>query len=196
MKFSTKIIAGVAATVSLAVAGAVFAHQGGGMGHGTGPGMGQGMGQQGQGMMMRGGAMMGGMQRDAATHDDMMLVRDMVINHEQIKCTVTNLPNGIRTVTESDDAAVAKSIQAHVASMEGRLADGRVFNRSSENLPVLFDAKDKLTSKIEMTAKGAIVTQTSADLAVVKALQAHAQEVSELARDGRAAMMRSAMVKR
>ena len=26
--------------------------------------------------------------------------------------------------------------------MEGRLADGRVFNRFSENLPVLFDAKD------------------------------------------------------
>lgn len=194
MKLSTKIIAGVAATVSLAVAGAVFAHQGGGMGYGMGPGM--GMGQQGQGMMMRGGGMMGGMQRDAATHDDMMLVRDMVINHEQIKRTVTNLPNGIRTVTESDDAAVAKSIQAHVASMEGRLADGRVFNRSSENLPVLFDAKDKLISKIEMTAKGAIVTQTSADPAVVKALQAHAQEVSELARDGHAAMMRSVMAKR
>jgi hypothetical protein len=195
MKFSTKIIAGGVAAVSLAVAGAVFAHQGGGMGHGKGSGMGQGM-SQGQGMMMRGGGMMGGMQRDAATHDDMMLVRDMVINHEQIKRTVTNLPNGIRTVTESDDAAVAKSIQAHVASMEGRLADGRVFNRFSENLPVLFDAKDKLTSKIEMTAKGAIVTQTSADPAVVKALQARAQEVSELARDGRAAMMRSAMAKR
>ena len=47
-----------------------------------------------------------------------------------------------------------------------------------------------------MTAKGAIVTQTSADPAVVKALQARAQEVSELARDGRAAMMRSAMAKR
>jgi hypothetical protein len=34
------------------------------------------------------------------------------------------------------------------------------------------------------------VTQTSADAAVVAALQAHADEVSELARDGMAAMMR------
>lgn len=76
------------------------------------------------------------------------------------------------------------------------MTDGRVFNRSSENLPVLFDAKDKLTSKIEMTAKGAIVTQTSADASAVKALQAHAQEVSELAPDERAAMLLSAMEKR
>lgn len=42
------------------------------------------------------------------------------------------------------------------------------------------------------TDKGSIVTQTSDDPAVVAALQAHALEVSELARDGMAAMMRGA----
>ena len=42
MKTTSKIIAGVAATLSLAVAGAVFAHPGFGMGQGMGPGMGFG----------------------------------------------------------------------------------------------------------------------------------------------------------
>jgi Spy/CpxP family protein refolding chaperone len=47
MKTTSKIIAGVAATLSLAVAGAVFAHPGFGMGFG---GMGPGMGGMGHGM--------------------------------------------------------------------------------------------------------------------------------------------------
>jgi Spy/CpxP family protein refolding chaperone len=56
MKLTYKIIAGAAATLSLAVAGIVYAHPGGGMGgYGMGPGMGPGMGQgMGPGMGMRG----------------------------------------------------------------------------------------------------------------------------------------------
>jgi hypothetical protein len=102
-----------------------------------------------------------------------------------------NLPNGIRTVTEADDPQVAQSIKAHVASMEKRLKEGRVFNLFSPTLPVLFENKDAIQTTVEMTGKGAIVTQTSSDPKVVAALQAHAVEVSELARDGMAAMMRN-----
>jgi len=101
------------------------------------------------------------------------------------------LPDGIRTVTESEDEAVARAIKAHVASMEKRLYEGRVFNLFSPTLPVLFDNKDKIKTVVEMTGKGSIVTQTSGDAVVVAALQAHAVEVSELARDGMAAMMRN-----
>src|SRR5450759_5031231 len=56
-----------------------------------GPGM---QGRMGPGMMgMTGGT------ATAAEHSD---IRDLVFNHENIKRTVTNLPDGIRTVTESD----------------------------------------------------------------------------------------------
>lgn len=58
MKTTSKIIAGVAATLSLAVAGAVFAHPGFGMGQGMGQGMGPGMGFGGMGP---GPGFMGGM---------------------------------------------------------------------------------------------------------------------------------------
>jgi hypothetical protein len=127
---------------------------------------------------------------DAAFQSDMQLVHEMLTGHDKIKRSVENLSDGIRTVTESDDPQVAQALKAHVASMEQRLKDGRLFNLFSSTLPVLFDNKDKITTKVQMTEKGAAVTQTSTDAKVVAALQAHAAEVSELARDGMAAMMR------
>jgi hypothetical protein len=147
-----------------------------------------GMGRGG----MAGGPMAAGAQHDEAFQADMGLVHDMLTNHEGIKRTVTNLPNGIRTVTESADPELAQTIKAHVASMEQRLKDGRVFNLFSPTIPVLFENKDKIKTTVEVTEKGSVLVQTSDDPKVVAALQAHAMEVSELARDGMAAMMRSA----
>lgn len=71
MKTTSKYFLGVAATLSLAIAGVVYAHPGSGMGPGMGPGMGwidgsgtggQGMGGMGHGMRHgMGGPGMGGM---------------------------------------------------------------------------------------------------------------------------------------
>jgi hypothetical protein len=145
--------------------------------HGMGPGM-------------MSGAMAGRVQHDDAFAADMHLVRDMLFSHDRIKRTVTNLPNGIKTVTESDDPQVAQAIQTHVASMVQRLSDGKEFNLFSKTIPVLFDNRDKIETTVETTTQGSVVTQTSADAKVVAALQEHATEVDELVRDGMAAMMR------
>jgi len=183
MKRSSKIAVGVAAALGLGAAVAVFAHPGG-----MGPGM-MGQGMTGPGM---GGPMAGHMQLgDASFADDMRLVHAMLFDHDKIRRTVANLPDGIRTVTESDDPGVARSIKAHVARMEKRLNEQRIFNLFSPTLPVLFENKDKIKTLVETTEAGSIVTQTSGDAKVVAALQAHAIEVSELARDGMAAMMRN-----
>jgi len=131
--------------------------------------------------------------QDAGSAADMGLVHDLTRNHTKIKRTVTNLPNGIRTVTESDDPQVAQTIKAHVASMSARLEDGREFNLFSKTLPVLFENRDKIQSKVEMTDKGTIVTRTSTQVHVVQALQAHAAEVTELALEGPIAMERGMM---
>lgn len=192
MKRSHKLAAGVITTLSIALAAAtVYAHPDGmegGMGPGMMHGMMHGMGHGG----MAGGPMGGRMRHDEAFAADMRLVHEMLRYNDRIKRTVTNLPDGIRTITESDDAQVAQSIVAHVASMQKRLDEGRVFNLFSSTLPVLFEKKDKIRTKIETTGKGVIVVQTSDDAEVVAALQAHALEVSELARDGMVAMMRNA----
>jgi len=219
MKRSSKIALGVVASLGLGLAVVVsFAHPGGmgpgmmnGMGPGgMGPGMMEGMGPpmmrgMGPGMMRgagpagpadahgpMGGPMAGGAQHDDAFAADMHLVRDLILNHDRIRRTVTNLPDGIKTITESDDPQIAQTLKAHVASMEKRLSEGREFNLFSPTIPVLFQNKDKIKTVVETTDKGSIMTQTSSDPTVVAALQAHAVEVSELVRDGRFAMMRSA----
>ncbi len=128
---------------------------------------------------------------DAAFATDMQLVHQLIASHDRIKRTVTNLPNGIRTVTESDDPQVAQAIKAHVANMSQRLTDGKEFNLFSKTIPVLFNNRGKIKTAVETTAKGSAVTQTSDDAIVITALQKHATEVDELVHDGMVAMMRN-----
>ena len=121
-------------------------------------------------------------------------IHGLLFNHDRINRTVTNLPDGIRTVTESDDPEVAATIKKHVADMGKRVEEGRDPGLPIESpaLHSIFRDKDKIKTVVETTERGVIVTQTSGDSVVVTALQAHAVEVSELVRDGRVAMMRSA----
>ena len=173
MQFAVRIIL----VTTLAASGITASAQPYGMHHGTGGGMMRGP----LGMLTR---------QDAGSATDMGLVMDLVHNNTNIKRTVTNLPDGIKTVTESDDPRVAQAIKAHVASMSGRLQDGREFNIFSTTLPVIFDNADKIKSVIEMTDKGAVVIQTTADAKVAAALQAHASEVTELVQEGPTAFHR------
>jgi len=191
MKRSTKFAVGAAAAISLGIAIAAFAQP-----ESVGPGMMMHRmhpGVDGASGGPMGGPMAGRMQHaDASFGDDMQLVHAMLFNHDKIKRTVTNMPDGIRTVTESEDPQVAQAIKAHVASMERRLGKGKEFNLFSPTIPVLFENRDKIKTAVTTTEKGSIVTQTSSDSKVVAALQTHASEVSELARDGMVAMMRAA----
>ncbi|HSC94425.1 MAG TPA: hypothetical protein VLC73_05615 [Burkholderiales bacterium] len=181
----------LSATLGLA-SGAALA-QGHGMMHGMGPGMMGGMGHGAGGHGPMAGAVHMLTRQDEGSDADMALVRDLLTNHTRIKRTVTNLPDGIKTVTESDDPQVAQTIKAHVASMSQRLKDGREFNIFSPTLPVLFENRDKIKSVVEVTEKGSIVTRTSTDAKVVAALQGHAAEVNELVQGGMVAMMRGMM---
>jgi len=128
--------------------------------------------------------------QDANSAADMGVVMNLVHDNTKIRRTVTNLPDGIRTVTESDDPKIAQDIKTHVASMSGRLKDGREFNLFSTTLPVIFDNAKNIKSVVEMTDKGAIVTRTSTDAKVVAALQGHAGEVTELVQEGPTAFHR------
>jgi len=158
-------------------------------------------GSAGHESMMRQGMGMGGMgmgrgpvgmltTQDANSAADMGVTMNLVHANTKIRRTVTRLPDGIKTVTESDDPKIAQDIKAHVASMSGRLQEGKEFNIFSTTLPVIFDNAKNIKSKIEFTAKGAIVTRTSPDPKVALALQAHADEVTELVKEGPVAFHR------
>ena len=118
MKPSFKIATAVALSLGLGLAAGARAQQGqmgGGMGPGMMHGMEHGAGAGGHGPMAGATAML--TSQDAGSAADMGLVHDLLMNHDKIKRTVTHLPDGIRTVTESDDPQMAQTIKAHVASM-------------------------------------------------------------------------------
>ena len=187
MKRATRIAVAIAASVGLGLAVATAVAQTSGMMHG----MRHGAATGGHAPMAGAVAML--TRQDAGSSADMGLVHELLVNHDKIRRTVTKLPNGIKTVTESDDPQVAQAIKAHVASMSQRLEDGREFNVFSTTLPVLFENRDKIRSTVTMTERGSVVTRTSADAKLIAALQGHAAEVTELAQEGMVAMRRGMM---
>lgn len=157
---------------------------------------GPGMMGMGPGMMMGMGQSMGqSMGHDQATMAQLQVIHTLLANHDRIKRTVTNLPNGIRTATESDDPALAALIKSHVASMGQRVGAG-----DDPHLPIetpsvhaIFRANDKIKTNYETTEKGIVVIQTSDDAPTVAALQRHASEVTDLVHGGMAALQTAMM---
>ena len=117
MKSKTLIAALVFAALSLFViriAAQHSEHQQGGMMSPDMMSRHQAMGQsnKGHGMM--------GMGHDSATMAQMGVIHELFVNHDRITRSVTNLPNGIRTVTESDDPRIRQLLRDHVATKIGR----------------------------------------------------------------------------
>lgn len=203
MRTLSKIAIGGAVAIAIGVVASYVAAQHGsgfgpgrmgmgpGMGHGMGPGM-RGMGS-GSGMAM--GPGMRGMMGGTATATEMGELHSMFVDHDRIKRSVTNLPNGIRTVTESDDPEMTKVVLSHVAGMLKRVEEGRNpgLPMQSPHLEVIFRNKDKIKTAVESTTKGVVVTQTSDDPETVTALQKHAADVTDLVRRGMAAAHESMM---
>ena len=195
MKTRNKLLITTAA-LALAIGVGTFAFKASSQerGPGFGPRFMHGMGS-GPAMMSMGHSMMG-TGSNSATAAEMDVIHELIVNHDRISRTVTNLPDGIRTVTESDDPRIAKFIKEHVASMGQRVSAGNDPGLPIESpaLHAIFKNKDKITTTVETTDKGIIVVQTSSDQETVAVLQQHASEVSDLVRDGMLAM-RTAMMR-
>lgn len=110
----------------------------------------------------------------------------MFRNFETLSRTVTELPNGIRTVTKSSDPVVMESLVSHVTGMIGRVEnlDDPKIEIQSPTLDIFFVRGKGITSDIDVTDEGIVVVQTSDDPEVVKALHVHAGEVSAMAERG------------
>jgi len=164
--------------------------RGPGGGRGRGFGMGQGRGQgQGRG---RGPGMGRGQAEQAApghSHDDRHdedreVFHFLLANHEKIKRTVVVLPDGVETVTESEDKAVADKIKEHVHWMEDRVKNTNPIRMRDPLFAELFRQTDKIKMVHETTEHGVRVTETSDDPYVAKLIQAHAEVVSRFVRHG------------
>lgn len=148
-----------------------------------------------------GAAMMQGMGPDMTGHDAATMaqmgdIHELFVNHDRITRTVTNLPDRIRTVTESEDPRIAQLLKDHVATMRQRVDTGNNpgLPIESKALHSIFQNYEKIETKVEMIERGVVVIQTSTDPTTVAALQQHASEVTDFVNDGMAAM-RTAMMR-
>lgn len=126
---------------------------------------------------------------EGATAADMSMYMDLFARHAELRRTVHLVPGGVRTVTESDDPALAEQLQQHVASMYEHLDDGTEVTCMSASLPVLFRNSRRYRRTLANTARGVAVTETSDDPRITDAIRAHAAEVTGFVRDGMPAMM-------
>jgi hypothetical protein len=113
-------------------------------------------------------------------------LRAMFESHTQITRRVENLPDGIRTVTETTNPDLRDQLVSHVIGMIDRVDQGRDprVTIQSLTLDILFKNRALIVTEMDPTDTGIIITQTSNDAETVAALQTHAAEVSDLAARG------------
>ena len=162
------------------------------------------IGQSDAQAQMSGGGMKHGMHghgSDGTGHDEMNMpglrglnatpaesaeIAVLFRNFDTITREVTNLPNGIRTITNSSDEDVMEALVSHVIGMIDRVDNGDdpKIMIQSPTLDVFFSRGEAITTEIDVTDEGIIVIQTSDDPDLVDALQIHAAEVTDMADRG------------
>lgn len=173
------IVIGVLATAGLLGGTTMLrAHGGAGRQGGAGP----------QGAV----GMCGGHGMGPGTHGgDMMGIHALFAHRDEIRRTVTSIPGGVRTTTESDDPAVVAQLRGHVRAMYGRLEEGRPIHAGDPLFAALFANADKIVVAMEDTPKGLTVTETSTDPDVTALVRRHAEVVSLFIANGMSEMMRT-----
>ena len=136
----------------------VWAQQGRGPGFGRGPG--------------------GGRQHDERHAADHEVFQFLLSNHEKIRRTVTERPDGVETLTESDSPEIADKIKEHVMWMEHRITETQPIRMRDPLFAELFRHTSKISMEYEETDKGVRVVETSEDPYVAKLIQEHAKTVS------------------
>jgi hypothetical protein len=137
------------------------------------PWAGQGGGPHGQG---------GG--RGAPAAGDRAVFHFLLEHRGEIARTVRATDDGVETVTESDDPAVAAKIQEHVRAMKSRLEEGRPIHRRDPLFAALFAHADAISMQVEETASGVRVRESSSDPYVAELIRAHAEVVSRFLTEG------------
>lgn len=141
---------------------------------------------QGQKHLDHDTATMPGLKGENASQRESDEIATLFRNFETITREVTNLDNGIRTVTRSSDTEVMKVLISHSTVMIDRVKrkDDPKIIIQSPTLDAFFLQGDEIDSSIEVTEKGLVITQTSKNPELVAALQTHAAEVTAMADRG------------
>lgn len=126
----------------------------------------------------------GPQRNDESFRADMTVIHALLDRGADIRRTVEDLPNGVRTVTESDDPALAMLIRGHVAAMHRRLKEQQPIHLRDPLFRALFGQASKIEMVIKPTEKGVEVRETSDDPWAVQLIQAHASVVTAFIKNG------------
>ena len=124
---------------------------------------------------------------------DMQLYMDMFARHNEISRMVEEIPDGVRTTTESNSPDLAAQLKTHVSSMYSQLGDGAEVMCMSQTLPTLFRYASGYRRQLTLTPTGVIAEETSDDPNLAEVIRAHAREVTGFVTDGMPAMMQEMM---
>lgn len=122
---------------------------------------------------------------DPSFKADQLLFRTLLANRHEIRREIKLLPNGIETLTETDNPQLRTILVQHVQSMKQRVEESRPIHRRDPLFAALFrNAKKVSMMKVTATEKGVHVLETSDDRFTVKLIQAHAKVVSLFIKNG------------
>ncbi|MCA9090064.1 MAG: hypothetical protein KDA90_15695 [Planctomycetaceae bacterium] len=107
-------------------------------------------------------------------------------HRNSITRSIRNVKNGVQTITESTDPAVATKIREHVAAMYDRVESGKPIHMRDPLFREVFRNASKIQLESRATERGIEVIETSEDPYVATLIQLHAQVVSQFIKNGHA----------
>lgn len=111
-------------------------------------------------------------------------------NFMQIDRSVENLSNGIKTITIAHDPQVMDILVRHAVEMIARveeLNDPKIIIQSP-TLDLFFLRGEEISTEIDVTEAGLVITQTAKTPEMIAALHSHAAEVTAMTERGMAAV--------
>lgn len=108
-------------------------------------------------------------------------------SHETITRSVEEIADGVKTTTTTSRPELVAVLRAHVRQMAGRLEKGQPVRVWDPVYRDLFRHADEIKIDIQDIDGGVVVTETTANPAVVPVIRAHAQKVTQMAQRGHAA---------
>lgn len=110
---------------------------------------------------------------------------ELLSRHDLIDREVVDLPNGVQTITTSEDPEVAALIRLHVRQMVARFAEGMPVRRWDPLYAELIKHHEAISIEFEDVPGGLSVVETSDDPQVVLLIRQHAHRgVSEFVERG------------
>ena len=126
----------------------------------------------------------GGAGHEGRGRAEMQNAHFLVTNHDRLERKVEDIPNGVQTVTTTDDPELLEPLREHVREMSAMLEGGGHIRNWDPLFAEIFENAESIQFEIEEIENGVLVTEVSDDEEVVKRIRAHARKVDQFVAEG------------